>query len=133
MSTLKPASLAILAALLLVLPGCNEDPAPDDDDTTASDDDDSSVGDDDDSSVGDDDDSSVGDDDDTKPADDDDATDPPVAVRTPAAHQMCAAAGKSSADGLTMTSCFGPKSLGQGTSTDGTITLHSGAFRQITP
>ena len=117
MSTLKPASLAILAALLLVLPGCNEDPAPDDDDTTASDDDDSSVG----------------DDDDTKPADDDDATDPPVAVRTPAAHQMCAAAGKSSADGLTMTSCFGPKSLGQGTSTDGTITLHSGAFRQITP
>ena len=104
MSTLKPALLAILAALLLVLPGCNEDPAPDDDDTTASDDDDSSVGDDDDSSVGDDDDSSVGDDDDTKPADDDDATDPPVAVRTPAAHQMCAAAGKSSADGLTMTS-----------------------------
>ena len=133
MSTLKPALLAILAALLLVLPGCNEEPAPDDDHTTASDDDDTTASDDDDSSGGDDDDSSVGDDDDTKPADDDDATDPPVAVRTPAAHQMCAAAGKSSADGLTMTSCFGPKSLGQGTSTDGTITLHSGAFRQITP
>jgi hypothetical protein len=142
MSTFKPALAAILAALLLVLPGCNEETSPDDDDTTVSDDDDSSVSDDDDTSVGDDDDSSVSDDDDdTKPdddddssvGDDDDSTEPPVAVRTPAAHQICAAAGKSSADGLTMTTCFGPKGLAQGTSTDGTITLHAGAFRQITP
>jgi len=127
-------ALALLSALLLVLPGCTDDPPADDDDTSVSDDDDSSVSDDDDSSVSDDDDdSSVSDDDDSKASDDDDSTEPPVAVQTPAAHQMCAAAGKSSADGITMTTCFGPRSLGQGTTTDGTITLHSGAFRQVTP
>jgi hypothetical protein len=98
-----------------------------------SDDDDSSGGDDDDSTASDDDDSKPSDDDDSKPSDDDDSTEPPVAVQTPAAHQICAAAGKSSADGITMTTCFGPRSLGQGTTTDGTITLHSGAFRQIIP
>ncbi len=126
-------ALALLSALFLVLPGCTDDPPADDDDTSVSDDDDSSVSDDDDSSVGDDDDSTASDDDDSKASDDDDSTEPPVAVQTPAAHQICAAAGKSSADGITMTTCFGPTSLVQGTTTDGTITLHSGAFRQVTP
>ena len=126
-------ALALLSTLFWVLPGCTDDPPADDDDTSVSDDDDSSVSDDDDSSASDDDDSKASDDDDSKASDDDDSTEPPVAVRTPAAHQICAAAGISSADGITMTTCFGPRSLGQGTTTDGTITLHSGAFRQISP
>jgi len=126
-------ALALLSVLFLVLPGCTDDPPADDDDTAVSDDDDTAVGDDDDSSAGDDDDPTVSDDDDSSAGDDDDSTEPPVAVRTPAAHQICAAAGKSSADGITMTTCFGPRNPGQGTTTDGTITLHSGSFRQVTP
>ena len=118
-----PLPWCLLLALLFAVAGCAETELPDDDDTTSGDDDDSSTGDDDDSSAGDDDDSAKGDDDDSTAA----------SVQTPATHQLCAAAGKSSADGITMTTCFGPTGLAQGSTSDGTITLHSGAFRQVSP
>jgi len=128
----------LLAALLTIVVGCAET-TPDDDDTTDPGDDDTgdddSAGDDDtgDDDTGDDDtgDDDTGDDDSS--VGDDDSTDPPVAVGTPATHQLCAAAGKTSGGGITMTACFGPSGLGLGTTTDGTITLHAGALRQITP
>jgi hypothetical protein len=129
--------MALLTAMFILMGGCTDDPPGDDDDTSVGDDDDTSVGDDDDSSAGDDDtstgddDSSTGDDDTS--TGDDDSSEPPLAVQTPAAHQICAAAGTTSADGLTMTSCFGPRNMGQGTTSDGTLTLHAGALRQIAP
>ena len=122
--------MALLTAVFILMAGCTDDPPGDDDDTTIGDDDDTSVGDDDDSSAGDDD-TSTGDDDTS--TGDDDSTEPPLAVQTPAAHQICAAAGTTSADGLTMTSCFGPRNMGQGSTSDGTLTLHAGALRQVAP
>ena len=109
-----PLPWCLLLALLFAVAGCAETELPDDDDTS-----------------GDDDDSSAGDDDDSAKGDDDDST--AASVQTPATHQLCAAAGKSSADGITMTTCFGPTGLAQGSTSDGTITLHSGAFRQVSP
>jgi hypothetical protein len=135
----RPSRAWLLAALFIILAGCAETAPPDDDDDTTEPGDDDTGDDDtgDDDSAGDDDtgDDDTGDDDtgDDDTGDDDDSTDPPVGVRTPATHQLCAAAGKTSGGGITMTACFGPSGLGLGTTTDGTITLHAGALRQIAP
>ena len=131
MSLLRSLGLALaLTALPLFLAACTETEAPGDDDTAGDDDvaGDDDAGDDD-SSAGDDDDSSAGDDD---TGDDDDSSHVEPATAPPG-QQLCAAAGKASDGSITLTACTGPVGLGTKSATNGTITLHSGAIRQISP